>query len=175
MLQAFQTDPNAEIRARLEECREKLAATAQWHKDAFGGIFRKAPEQQARERNLATLPQVWLDFQIGNATKNSTCHTYRVTIALYSDTVPRTAENFRCLCTGERGLGAHGAPLHFRRSLVYKAHSGVVWDIEMPFWFWYSHENDFQNQELITSTIELGMKLAYGNFSSWSLSLLVRL
>lgn len=111
MLQAFQTDPNAEIRARLEECREKLAATAQWHKDAFGGIFRKAPEQQARERNLATLPQVWLDFQIGNATKNSTCHTYRVTIALYSDTVPRTAENFRCLCTGERGLGAHGIAL----------------------------------------------------------------
>jgi len=120
LLKAFQTDPNAEIRARLEECREKLAATAQWHKDAFGGIFRKAPDQQARERNLATLPQVWLDFQIGNAMKNSTCHTYRVTIALYSDTVPRTAENFRCLCTGERGLGAHGAPLHFRRSLVYK-------------------------------------------------------
>ena len=32
LCQAFQADPNAEIRARLEECREKLAASAQWHK-----------------------------------------------------------------------------------------------------------------------------------------------
>lgn len=113
LLKAFQADPNAEIRARLEECREKLAASAQWHKNAFGGIFHKAPEQLARDRDLSVLPQVWLEIQIGNGP------IYRLNIALYSDTVPRTAENFRCLCTGERA-GTKGLPLSFRRSVVHK-------------------------------------------------------
>jgi cyclophilin family peptidyl-prolyl cis-trans isomerase len=37
----------------------------------------------------------------------------RVTIELFNDTVPRTAENFRSLCTGERGIG-DGCPLFFK-------------------------------------------------------------
>jgi len=34
---------------------------------------------------------------------------------LFYDVVPRTAENFRCLCTGERGVGGwSGQPLHYQ-------------------------------------------------------------
>ena len=114
MGQAFQSAPNAEIRARLEECRAKLSESAKWQKEAFGGIFGKAPEQSRSERDLLKLPKVWLEIQIGNQ------NIYRLTIALYSDTVPKTAENFRCLCTGERGKGERGTPLHFRRTLIHK-------------------------------------------------------
>ena len=39
---------------------------------------------------------------------------------LYADVVPRTAENFRCLCTGERGKGQLGKPLHFKGSSFHR-------------------------------------------------------
>lgn len=41
----------------------------------------------------------------------------RIVAELYADVAPRTAENFRSLCTGEKGAGPHtGAPLHYKVS-----------------------------------------------------------
>jgi hypothetical protein len=56
-------------------------------------------------------PRVFMDVTIGGEMEG------RIVIELYASVVPRTAENFRALCTGEKGVGAaSGKPLHFKVS-----------------------------------------------------------
>jgi len=53
-------------------------------------------------------PRVWMDIEIGGVAMG------RIVFELFADTVPRTAENFRALCRGERGVGKAGKPLHYK-------------------------------------------------------------
>ncbi|KDN38394.1 peptidyl-prolyl cis-trans isomerase D [Tilletiaria anomala UBC 951] len=59
-------------------------------------------------------PIVFLDVAIGDVAK---AKKQRIVLELYKDKVPKTAENFRALCTGEKGNSATaGVPLHFKGS-----------------------------------------------------------
>jgi len=43
-----------------------------------------------------------------------------VTFELYDDVVPKTTENFRCLCTGEKGMGHAGKLLSYKGSIFHR-------------------------------------------------------
>lgn len=51
-------------------------------------------------------PRVFFDIAINNQPAG------RVVFELFADIVPSTAENFRALCTGEKGFGYNGTVFH---------------------------------------------------------------
>merc|ERR1711953_524809 len=54
------------------------------------------------------------DMTIGGAASG------RIEMTLRADVVPKTAENFRALCAGEKGIGKLGKPLHFKGSSFHR-------------------------------------------------------
>lgn len=83
---------------------------------ATGCTDAKKPE----EPTVAITSKVFFDIAIGDADAG------RIVMGLYGKDLPKTAENFRCLCTGEKGQGKLGFPLHFKGCTFHRVIPGFM-------------------------------------------------
>ena len=84
-----------------------------------------------RARTRRDNPRCWLKLVVDpppGAPPAAEAEVPLIEIELYADVVPRTAENFRCLCTGERGTcSTFGAPpLHFKGNVSHRIVPGNI-------------------------------------------------
>jgi len=75
-------------------------------------VLALAPISAAEDPTVTK--KVFFDVKIGDEAPK------RVTIGLFGDAVPKTVENFLKLCTGEKGMGKSGKPLHFKGSKFHR-------------------------------------------------------
>jgi len=71
----------------------------------FASVSKRAYSRSSIKM-MAGNPKVFFDMEVGGE------EVGRITMELRADVVPKTAENFRQLCTGEPGFGYKGSPFH---------------------------------------------------------------
>lgn len=79
-----------------------------------GDVGAEAAPYKPFHPTVATNPKVFLAIAIDGKAIG------KITIELFKDAVPKTAENFRALCTGEKGTGTKGKPLHYKGSTFHR-------------------------------------------------------
>ncbi|CAM9613539.1 unnamed protein product [Chrysoparadoxa australica] len=82
---------------------------------AFGGILFASLLMLASAADDDITSTVFFDMEVDGEPAG------RIVMGLYGNAVPKTAENFRALCTGEKGKGAvSGKPLHYKGSPFHR-------------------------------------------------------
>ena len=81
---------------------------------------RKGPKLSVQEASKEEHARVFLEVQVGDARAG------RMEFELFQTTYPKTTENFRALCTGEKGVAASGAKLHYAGACFHRVIPGFV-------------------------------------------------
>ncbi|EGR30370.1 peptidyl-prolyl cis-trans isomerase, putative [Ichthyophthirius multifiliis] len=106
---------NQEIISSLRVLANKQKELVQKQKKMWGGLFGQSYyEDEKQEFSDSSNPRVFFDVQIGEENPE------RIEFELFKNIVPKTAENFRALCTGEKGVGKQGKQLSYKGSIFHR-------------------------------------------------------
>lgn len=107
----------AEESSWASSCASSRASSRESSSSEGGCASASAEALAAMARQ--TNPLVFFDVEIDGGSVG------RIEMELRADVVPLTAENFRCLCTGERGTGAWcKKSLHYKRTKFHRIVTG---------------------------------------------------
>ncbi|CAN0837980.1 Peptidyl-prolyl cis-trans isomerase CYP21-2 [Linum grandiflorum] len=83
--------------------------------DEYVGIYPLFEQETKSGEGLEQVThKVYFDVEIGGEASG------RIVMGLFGRAVPKTAENFRALCTGEKGKGKSGKALHYKGSTFHR-------------------------------------------------------
>lgn len=120
LMDAYNLDKsNKDVRKALAQLKEEVDNSKQKLKAAFGGMFDKVDIYAEKKGKIVPNakgdnPHVFFDVKHGDESLG------RIVMQLYKDVTPKTAENFRCLTTGEKGTGTLGKPLSYKGSSFHR-------------------------------------------------------
>lgn len=102
LIVALELDPsNNAVKLEIQKSKKMVQEAKVKAKAAYGNVFSKLsvyddkPKLVSAPGSDPNNPKVYFDISIGGESKG------RIIMVLYADTTPKTAENFRQLCTGE--------------------------------------------------------------------------
>lgn len=118
---AIKLEPkNKAMRKEYDAIKKAIKDAKNKEKNAFGNMFSKVSmytEKADIEKAVkweGPLPRVFFEMEMGEEKLG------RIEMELFANVVPKTAENFRQLCTGEAGVGKSGKPLHYKGSAFHR-------------------------------------------------------
>ncbi|KAH9925526.1 cyclophilin-like domain-containing protein [Fomitopsis serialis] len=72
-------------------------------------------------------PRVFFDLAVDAPPPAALIYPSRIIFELFTDAAPKTAENFRALCTGEKGLSpVSDRPLYYKNSIIHRSIQGFM-------------------------------------------------
>ena len=151
---ALELDPNNKsVRVEITKAKKLIQEANKKTKAAYSNMFSKISVYDDKEAPVVPglspdNPKVFFDITIGGEAKG------RITMLLYADVTPKTAENFRALCTGEKGKASTGQALHYKGSPFHRVIQGFM-----------IQGGDFTRQDGTGGESIYGEKFADENFS----------
>lgn len=106
-----------EARELWESLKDREQSASRSEEKVYGLMTSKLlyREYNVGRRRLSSYPRAFLELSIDGV------RMPRIVFELFVDRAPKTCENFRCLCTGERGVSTRGTRLHYKGTKFHRA------------------------------------------------------